>query len=282
MKSQPSIPQHSLQNQGSPLSGFEYIGWGGKALQKDVTQPHRHNFYELIVFDKGEGTHDIDFTSHIIKPRSVHFIRPDDVHLLLRSADTKGCSLHFTGEYITDNLAGRLPFGSAKPVIQLAAKDFAVVQKLIGLIAAEYVSRSTGYESIIRSHLQSLMLYLARACEAQQPATVVKAARPELVEQFARLVEQLYAKHYTIEQYAQELNVSAKHLITLCKTHTGKTPLQFVAQYTIVEAKRLLYHTQLSIKEIAWKLGFEEPANFSKYFKNATGYTPLAYREGSR
>ncbi len=67
-----------------------------------------------------------------------------------------------------------------------------------------------------------------------------------------------------------------------CKEHTGNTPLNIIRVHLVAEIKKLLYHTDLSVKEIAYRLNFDEPGNFSKYFRSATGFTPLEYRAGIR
>ena len=81
-----------------------------------------------------------------------------------------------------------------------------------------------------------------------------------------------------VNDYAERLHISPKHLIDLCKKNTGKTPLQLIKEYTVAEAKRLLYNTGLTIKEVAYELNFDDPANFSKYFKSVCGYSPANYR----
>lgn len=101
----------------------------------------------------------------------------------------------------------------------------------------------------------------------------------DLIVQFQQLIQQHYKEKWLVEKYATTLNVSTKHLIELCKKHTGKTPLQLMKEQIISEAKRLLFHTQLSIKEIAYELEFDDPAYFSKRFRQLTGYSPEAYRK---
>jgi AraC-like DNA-binding protein len=96
------------------------------------------------------------------------------------------------------------------------------------------------------------------------------------------LVQRHYADHKRVEDYADLLHISPKHLIAVCKEYTGNTPLNIIRDHLIAEIKKLLYHTDLSVKEIAYRLNFDEPGNFSKYFRSATGFTPLEYRAGIR
>jgi AraC-like DNA-binding protein len=175
-----------------------------------------------------------------------------------------------------------LPFSKTTPVLQLSTVEFPLIRQLIDNINAEYNARQTGYEAIIQAHMQALMLHLQRTYRKQHPEQDEKSTKPELVNRFMQLIQLHYIDHYNVVQYAEKLHISSKHLIELCKTHTGQTPLQHIRAYTISEAKKLLYHTPSSVKEIAYQLHFDDPANFSKYFKSATGYTPQEYREGIR
>lgn len=84
-----------------------------------------------------------------------------------------------------------------------------------------------------------------------------------------------------MQAYAQLLHLSANHLNTIIKEQSGKTVLQHLHARQLLEAKRLLYHTDLSVKEIAFELGFQDAAYFTRFFKRLTGTTPLAYRATS-
>jgi len=256
--------------------------WGNKKQSYDFEKPHRHNFNEVLIYYKGGGTHDIDFTTYESKDRSLHFVASDNVHLVLNNKEDEGCSLLFENDFIDKDLTERLPFNKSNPVLQLNEEDFLSLDGLIERIKSEYSKKQKGYEMIIQAYLQTFMLHLIRMYESQNPEGREGNAKPEIINKFIVLIRENYIKHETVEQYASMLNVSAKHLIDLCKTHTGKTPLRHIRDHIISEAKKLLFNTKLSVKEIAYELGFDEPGNFSKYFKNASGYSPVEYREGIR
>ena len=282
MTLQTSIPQYPLLDANGKLASFRFEQWGRKEQNYDYEKPHRHNFNEVLVFHKGGGTHDIDFTTYQAQTHSIHFVASDNVHLVLRNKDSSGCSLLFANDYFNNELITQLPFSKTNPILKLDKGDFTLINQLIDNIKIEYSDRLAGYEAIIQAHMQAFMLHLLRVYRKQYPEQGEKSTKPELVTRFIQLMQQHYSDHFSVEQYAEKLNISAKHLIELCKTHTGKTPLQYIKEYTIAEAKKLLFHTQLSVKEIAYQLNFDDPANFSKYFKAATNYTPVEYREGIR
>lgn len=275
------IPQHKLKNSAGQPVDFDLLLWDESNQDYDVEKPHRHDFNEVLVFQVGGGTHDIDFNTYENKNQAIHFVASHNVHLVLRSKESRGCSLLFTGDFLSKELISQLPFSKNPPVLILTDKDFRLIDQLLEQIKTEFTAKLTGFESIIQAHLQAFMLHLRRVFRDSNP-TDNKPSKPELIIRFLELIQQDFILHVSVEAYADKLNVSTKHLIDLCKTHTGKTPLKLINEITISEAKKLLFHTKLSIKEIAHQLNFEDPTNFSKYFKNATKYTPSEYREGIR
>jgi AraC family transcriptional regulator, transcriptional activator of pobA len=204
------------------------------------------------------------------------------VHLVLRNAASSGCSLLFSNDYLPAELISNLPFSRECPILSLSKTDFSIVSGLIDTIKAEHTGKQDNYKSLIKAYMSALMNHLLRIYRIQYPESVRKSNLHPLIDSFHKLIGQHFAEHLTIEYYASQLNISAKHLIEICKEQTGKTALQHIKEHVVSEAKKLLFHSNLSIKEIAYKLGFDEPANFSKYFKSATSYTPVEYREGIR
>ena len=98
-------------------------------------------------------------------------------------------------------------------------------------------------------------------------------------EQFCSLVEQFFNEDYRVRDYASKIGVSAPHLTRICRTVLGASPNALVRQRRLLEAKRLLEYTRLSVSEIAHRSGFREPSFFSRTFSNAFGMSPKSYRD---
>jgi AraC-like DNA-binding protein len=98
-----------------------------------------------------------------------------------------------------------------------------------------------------------------------------------------RKFDDLLLKHYLenkeVAFYAEKMNLTASHLSETIKTMTGKSAKKRIEDMLLLEAKSLLKQTDMSIKEITYWLGFEDPSYFVKFFKNAAGVTPLGYRQ---
>lgn len=279
MKAGVQIPQHDLRNAKGQRISFDFQEWSNTGMY-NTQHLHRHNFNEVLVFTSGAARHDIDFATHEATTGSVHFVASENVHMLVRDAGTTGYTFMFTNDVLPPELAERLPFLQVLPVLLLDAAQLAVVNSMAAIIRHEHTTQGEMHEQIIRAQMQALLTYLLRIYNSGPGA--LQDAMPQHIVSFRQLLKKHYKEHLSIEQYAARLNISVKHLIDVCRKHTGKTPLQHVKEHMVTEAKRLLYNTAMSVKEIAYELNFDEPANFSKYFKAVTGYTPVDYRNAGK
>ena len=277
-----SISQFPLLNASGKPVEFAIDEWGELHEHSyDYLQAHRHHFYEIMFFEGGESQHDIDFRTFNTIGLKIHFIAPDNVHLLIRGQDSLGFSLQFVSGLLYESLLSQLPFFSENPTMDLSEELYQQVIPLITLLRNE-INRNDNLSSIlIRSLLQSALLLMVRDNTAAHEF-IKQPEIPTHISEFKSLIQLNYKEHLSVEGYAQLLHLSVKHLIALCKKHTGKTPLKLIQEKLISEAKKELFYTHKSIKEIAIDLGFEDPANFSNYFKTATGYSPAAYRATNR
>lgn len=278
MNKKNEIEQHPLLNEKGDHVKFLLDDWGElHDYSYDYLKAHRHDFYEILVFERGSAKHDIDFTSYTAKGGNIHFVAPDNVHLLLREKNSKGFSIQFNNGFFPIELIEKLPFNAIQPTLKIPRTEFKKISYLTSQIRIEVNDKHQLSESIIYSYFNSLLLLLIRNSNLYS-AKQTNTNHSPYIDSFRRLIREHYKQHCTVEHYASLLNISSKHLIEVCKEHTGKTPLKIIQEIVISEAKRHLFHTDNSIKEIAYSLGFDDPANFSKYFKAASGFSPLAYR----
>ena len=98
-----------------------------------------------------------------------------------------------------------------------------------------------------------------------------------LFKKFNSLIEQNIAKSRSADFYANELAITYKHLNLICKELVNKTAKNVIDDFLILKAKRNLINTTMKSNELAFKLGFEDPTNFTKYFKKHTGLTPKEF-----
>lgn len=275
------IAQYPLVDEHGNHVQFLLEDWGEMhEFSYDHLKAHRHDFYEILFFEKGKAKHDIDFTSHLASGGNIHFVAPDNVHLLLREKHSQGFSIQFAHGFFPYDLIKKLPFNAPQPVIKIGTGDLKKLLFITNQIRIEVKEKRDFSEKLVYSYFQSLLYLLIRS--SKQDTRVQKSkSQTSYIDNFRSLIRAHFTAHYSVEQYASLLCISTKHLIEICKEHTGKTPLKLIQEIVVSEAKRQLFHTDKSIKEVAYALGFDDPSNFSKYFKSSCGFSPLSYRQES-
>ena len=131
---------------------------------------------------------------------------------------------------------------------------------------------------LILSCLNALLIFANRKFtnqhQLQQPHLFVD----ERVQAFRKWLDQPINEKLLVSNFAQKLNVSVKQLSVMIKKHTGLSPIEHITNRLIIEAKRLLVNTEMSVKEVAFTLFFEDPAYFGRFFRKHTTYTPHHFR----
>lgn len=249
----------------------------------NATVAHRHNYYEIFIFEQGGGTHHIDFNSFPILPQSIHFISPGQVHLVQREKGSSGKVIVFSRDFFLQNsLLEQMPFFnnySIHPILNLSSSQFVPCQQLVEQIDVEYKEQQQFHETALRSYLTVLLINCKRCFEASLQNPKLHLSKDyQLYQRFKTLLEQKFREWHQVNDYAKELLVTDKYLSSISKKLVGQTGIQLIHQRIVLEAKRLLVHSNLSSKEIAYFLNFEDPAYFSKFFKRNTGLTPNVFK----
>jgi AraC family transcriptional regulator, transcriptional activator of pobA len=280
------IPIHNLQVKNLKRENFDIIQLNGEQDKDyDSVIPHRHNFYELMVFDEGDGKHEIDFNEYPIEKNSVHFVSPTQVHRL-KSAAAKGHVICFSEEFITlearSSFLELFPyydFHCYSPTIKLCTETFNDLRKSLDVLKENFSKDSFLKDDIVRCHLQIILLKIKEFFLINDLRTThqISSTNSKIL-QFKKLIDVNYIKHFSAFQYAQNLNISPNYLNSICKKETGKTATELVHERLLLESKRLLYSTRLSIKEISGHLNFDSDAYFVRFFKKEVGKTPLDFR----
>lgn len=177
---------------------------------------------------------------------------------------------------------GLLFWGSSElPVIQLDQNEKPKFETLFQVFEDELNTRDNIQGEMLRMLLKRLIIKSTRLARKQFFPEDLGKKNTELIRQFNILVEQHYRKYHQVKEYAEMLHKSPKTLSNVFAAAGQKTPLQMIHHRLVLEAKRQLLKTDKLAKEVAFNLGFEEPAHFSRFFKKETGKSPSKYRNGS-
>jgi AraC family transcriptional regulator, transcriptional activator of pobA len=251
-----------------------------------LTSPHRTSFYHIIFYTEGSPTHLVDFKPVKMEPGSFLFIGKDQVHFFDSETKFKGKAILFTANFfaLTDNdlkfLHHSFLFNDFQRVSTIHANADSSILISFQEIEKELSHPADPYQHhILKNHLHNLLLAAERELQHTRLPGSKKGADLDYSVLFRDMLEKNFRKIKTVQSYAKQIQVSEKRLSKATANTFGKTPKQIIDDRVLLEAKRMLVHSSLSIKEIGFDVGFEETTNFIKYFKKHTGKTPTEFRE---
>ncbi len=252
-----------------------------------VKYPHRHDFFEVLYLMHGSGFHVIDGNRYEIKPPCVFFMSPGQAHKIEFSHDIEGYIFIFTADFYLANRSNQnslieFPFfynlkQDNPPLLLEKANDISFLENLFQRSISELDNNDTNKLDLLRSLLDLILMTCSSRYKTSENITV-KGKGHILVKRFYHLVEENNHKNLSLKAYADMLAITPSHLTQTVKQLTGKTSTQIIKAKQILEIKRLLVHTNLSVAEIAHQLNFEDQSYFTKFFKRESGYSPLQYR----
>jgi len=252
-----------------------------------MTVPHRAQFYHVLWIEKGEGTHFVDFNPIEIRDNSIIFIPQNCVNLFDKSGSYKGKTILFTDSFFSKNnqdrqfLHSSILFSDLYDIAKIKVDP--IISEIIVLVnALETEYQRTADDShylILHNLLHILLLQSERELRKQGFKELKASANLDYLMLFKDLLEQNFSNEKAVKSYASQLSISEKQLHKATTNLLDKTPKQIIDERVLLEAKRLLVHSRMSIKEVGYELGFNEPTNFIKYFRKHVLTTPSEFRE---
>jgi AraC family transcriptional regulator, transcriptional activator of pobA len=252
-----------------------------------TTTPHRTTFHRIIWFQKGNPSHLVDFKKINIKSPAILFINKDRIHKFDRDKLHDGKVLIFTDDFFFRTEQDKAFLQNAK-IFNLNENPFLITNvderlaEFFTAIEKEIGQKDQLFKSETSYHLLNSFLYTAeRFASFQVQKTISLSPDASLTNSFFKLIEKHYKERFTVEKYAELLNITTSKLNTAIKITKGKTGKQVLTERVLLEAKRLLVHSELSVKEIGFQLGFEEPTNFIKFFRSNIKQTPVEFQKNN-
>lgn len=254
----------------------------------DIPRPflHRHGYYHLLWMTSAKGQHVLDFETFEVRPHSVFFISPGQVHAWTSTVPPAGYVLNFSAEFFlqmyprADELA-EFPFfhiANSDPVLYLTPAQEVELLPLLQAMEQEFESGLPWRYDIVRSLLLILLTRLRRLHRPRGGESALPKSY-SLAKRFKLLVDGHYLEWGSLQDYAKALLVTERRLNEAVKSTTGKTATQLIHDRILLEAKRLLTQSELGISEIAYRLNFEDPAYFSRFFKKHVQATPGDFKK---
>lgn len=242
----------------------------------DFHSPHRHDYFEIILVNQGEGNQFIDFTKTDLKAEEIYTVYPGQIHLLNRNT-AQGLLIQFhknVFDFIFPIKHNYLYFQN--PQIRLSPESFAHIYALTKQIF-ELCQMSNLSNLSIHKAYSYLEIILITLIEHSNQAFAMEDS--SFVSKFLSLISEHTKEKRKVSDYAEMMNYSTDKLTTLCKKYLGKAPLKLIHEELLIEIRRMMVVSDLSLKEISYELNFDTTANFSAFIKNATGFTPKELQE---
>jgi AraC-like DNA-binding protein len=268
MKTKSSLPTHFLTQTPFAASDSSLV-FGQHYIE------HRINFYAIIWFTQDQDIHFIDFEAYPIKKNTVYLLGKNQIHAIPSLELPTAKVLVFSSDFFEEieEIWLRqlfLPFDNNG--IEIPESMVGNMENLFSLILAE--SSGSADQRLMVTYTSALLLLLHRFAKFQQPKYNIDQRMMKLL----HLIEKYFKEQKPVSFYAEAVGLSAKRINEILKRTANVNISQLCHQLLLVESKRALYHNILSIKEIAYELGFSDQSYFARFFKKQTGTTPEQFR----
>lgn len=243
---------------------------------------HRIDFHVVMLFDEGPVRHMIDFAEYEATAGDLLWIRPGQVHRFSRTSGYRGTVLTMQPGFLpraTVEATGLYRY-DLPPLLTPDEPQLAGLRSALAQLQREYEDSSTLplslHTSVLRHSLTAFLLRLAHL--AASSAEAARRQSDTTFTLFRDAVEKGFATNHSVSAYADALGYSRRTLVRAVRAATGETPKGFIDKRVILEAKRLLAHTEMPIGRVGAAVGFPDAANFSKFFHQHTDVTPAGFR----
>lgn len=289
LKENQQVPVYTLKpDEATGNKYFRMYNYeGGIPDHADLLIPHRKDHYLIVLIRHAESRQWIDMRPYTLKDNTVYFYGPERIIVKEEFTQLWSTGIAFTNEFLSFQENASL---SKLPLIQnpqnghellLSEEDILFVEDMLAKINVEYQRPSEWQQRMLGAYLSLLLTYLSRLYTAQ-----FKDSEPSvdnlLLKNFQVKINECFRELHEVSDYAYLFHISSSHFSEVIKTQSGKPAIKHIHERLVMETRRLLFHTNNSLKEIAFELGFSDASYFNRFFKRETGITPAEYRSSIR
>lgn len=254
----------------------------------DLLVPHRKNHYLFVLMRRaGSSRQWVDMTPYTLQANTFYFTGPENLIVKEELIPLWSTGIAFTPEFLSlqgNTLLNKLPIIQNPQnghVLSLTEADILIIEDMIQMIRMEYQQPGEWQQRMLTAYLTVLLTYLSRLYTGQFRDGDALGDRM-LLKKYQAKIDEHFQQRHEVGDYADMLNISAGHLSEVIKSQSGKPAIKHIHERLVMEARRLLLHTDTPLKDIAFNLGFSDASYFNRFFKRETGATPAGYRSKIR
>ncbi|RMZ59665.1 AraC family transcriptional regulator [Chryseobacterium nematophagum] len=277
---------YTLLNQQNGNLAFKLFEFDNNSYFDHI---QRNNYFTLILITSGEGVATVDLCDYSFKENTLFAFYPYQPFMLQSVKPTMGISIQFHHDFFCiyrhhqEIAANGILFNNAyqQPFINLNEFSKNSVLNLINGIANELKTDALRKDEVLVSYLKILLVTATRIKIEQQSiqdSETTNSKQQFIIQNLKNAIEDNFRTKHSASDYADLLNQTSASLARITKNYFNKTLSDLITERIIIEAKRELYLTDKTIKEIAYELGYEDEYYFSRLFKNKTDISPQIYR----
>ena len=252
-----------------------------------TNKSHRSDHYKIFFVENGSGNYQIDFNEFTIDNAGIFCLSPGQVLTVKAELISSAYQIIFNQDFYCVEAHGKeiacngVLFNNVHRAtfIPLGEQDKAVFREYLEKMIEELSQPGSAHKAMLESYLK---LFMIEALRRQRVDLSVASGNGNgenrLVGDYIALVDKHFREIHSVSDYAERLFVSPKSLAKRLNALGHKTPKEILRDRIVLEAQRDLRYSDKSVKEIAFDLGFDDPAYFTRYFKKATGQSPLNYK----
>jgi len=254
----------------------------------NTDKPHRHNYYTVLWSHRYSGQHIVDYHEFDMKPNDIFFVSPGQVHQVKHNDKADGTVILFTCDFMAKNSISEyfiynlnlFSEVSSTPPINVNQQSAIKMKHYVDDMCKAFIQNETFKGDLIGAYLKLFLIECNKfAHESLSENTQAIQSGSNIVKKFKELLEKHFSTWKKVNEYATSLNLTSDYLNNVIKSAVGKTAKELIQQRIILESKRLGLHTKLSNKEIAYRIGFDDPSHFSKFFKTNEGVSFTDFRK---
>lgn len=248
-------------------------------IKPRVSFPHRHDFFQILLMTKGRGQHQIDFKNHSVERGHLYLMKPGQMHSWEFKSGVSGFIIEFNYQSlnaIKESTRLIKDFTTSPDLFSIQHKeDLKQIVMMAEIMLRESENKLEMHDLSLQGHLTSFLIHIIRLYQSHLKQEKVLST----IEKFRDLLEKNFKLKHTVDFYAKELNTTAKALTMQLSRSIGRPPRQIIQERVLLEAKRYLAFSDLSIAEIGYELGFEDANYFTRFFRLHEKITPAQFRK---